>query len=489
VSVAEGLRLRFLCVILLLTLLLVTPIHALEIRGAVFNVGMPEVRWTPQNFAGFYYDLDHDLGYESLTLRLSDATPTGATISSEQDEVGNYGVVYKTNMRQVTALSNAKIGATYGKLTVADINSTTGMITLDNRGNQFAISKNKTIELMPGIGIKTGYQDGTAYTPLRYYIYKKITDPGTYQIRGTVANILQNQVTWDNSSFPGFYYDIDRNIGAETLTLRLSNTTTTGATLSDHPNADGYRGVVYTTQTQLKKFKYRPWGQYDVIGFLAERYFAAYDNTVTAEVTNAGAVVAYLYDASKNRNLMTNEQISKVLIDDDTIKLVKKSIKLQEGYELVLKSVNSNGQVYLQLLKNGQLIDETFISPPIYNTLIADMPDKTYCFRKDLGDTSNIILIGVHFRSVYMDAEQPMAIVDGIWQISDTPTKLNVNQQYGKMSIRDVDATSMTIIMDNKNNPINLTRKSDIELMPSIHLRTADNETLRYYIYKTETIT
>jgi len=106
-----------------------------------------------------------------------------------------------------------------------------------------------------------------------------------------------------------------------------------------------------------------------------------------------------------------------------------------------------------------------------------------------LGDTSNIILIAVHFRSVYMDAEQPMAIVDGIWQISDTTTQLNINQQYGKMSIRNVDATSMTITMDNKNNPINLTRKSDIEFMPSIHIRTADNETLRYYIYKIETLT
>jgi len=159
---------------------------------------------------------------------------------------------------------------------------------------------------------------------------------------------------------------------------------------------------------------------------------------------------------------------------------------LKEGYELVLKSVNSDGQLYIQLLKNGQLIDETFIAPLIYN---ARMVDKTYYFRKDLGDTHNIILIAVHFCSIYKDAEQPMAIVDGIWQISDTPTQLNINQHYGKMSIRNIDATGMCITMDNKGNPINLARKSDIELMPSIHLRTADNETLRYYIYKTETLT
>jgi hypothetical protein len=116
------------------------------------------------------------------------------------------------------------------------------------------------------------------------------------------------------------------------------------------------------------------------------------------------------------------------------------------------------------------------------------MADKTYCYRTDVGDTKYVVLIGVHFRSTYKDEERSVAIVDGIWQISDTPTQLNYGQQYGKMSIRNVNPTDMTITMDNKDNPINLTRKFDVEIMPSIHLRTANNETLRYYIYKTEKI-
>ena len=258
---------------------MMAPIHALEIRGAVFNVGMPEVVWTPQNFAGFYYDFDHNLGDESLTLRLTDATPTGATLSDQQDATGSYGIVYKANMRQVTALSNAKVGMTYGKLRVADINSTTGMITLDNKDNQLTLSKNKTIELMPGFGIRTSNQDTmTADTPLRYYIYKEITKPGTYELRGVVADPGMNEFTWNNSTFPGFYYDIDKNVGAETITFRLSNQTSSHATLSDQLDAYNERGLVYKTQAQLKKFKYKPWGQYDVIGFLGDKYFAAYDN-------------------------------------------------------------------------------------------------------------------------------------------------------------------------------------------------------------------
>ncbi|MGD0953561.1 MAG: S-layer protein domain-containing protein [Methanotrichaceae archaeon] len=281
---------------------MITPIHALEIRGAVFNVGMPEVVWTPQNLAGFYYDLDHNLGYDSLTVKPTLATPTGATISGEQDATGSYGITYKTNIRQVAALSGAKIGTTYGKLTVADINSTTGTITLDNRGNQFVISMNKTIELIPGFGIETGYQYGTEATPLRFYVYKELTKSGTYELRGAAADSSMNEFTWDNSTFPGFYYNIDQNLGAETLTFRLSNTTTKSAMLSDQLDANNNRGIVYETSAQLKTFKYKPWGQYDVFGFLGNEYFAAYDPTVTADVAAANEDVAFLYDQSMNRN-------------------------------------------------------------------------------------------------------------------------------------------------------------------------------------------
>jgi len=51
-------------------------------------------------------------------------------------------------------------------------------------------------------------------------------------------------------------------------------------------------------------------------------------------------------------------------------------------------------------------------------------------------------------------------------------------------SSRNVDATAGTITMDNKDNPITLERNTDVELAPDIYIRTADNETLRYYLYR-----
>ena len=51
-----------------------------------------------------------------------------------------------------------------------------GTITMDNKDNAITLSKNKDTALMTGIRIKTADND-----TLRYYIYKEITEPGTYE--------------------------------------------------------------------------------------------------------------------------------------------------------------------------------------------------------------------------------------------------------------------------------------------------------------------
>ncbi len=633
----------------------IMPAGANEVRGQVTNTGVPEFTWDNSKFAGLYYDVDKNIGNETITFSLTDATPTGATLTDQEVNGAPRGVVYETQAQlktfkykpcgqydvigfladkyfaaydpSVTAdvtnagakvaylydasknrnlmaneqlskilidnntevlinsssplklkegyelsiksinvnetkvmlelrkngqsvnteiiqptIANARIGdqtyyyktnlgdtqdiiqiavhfknifhggnkdsATidgifqisdtpmllksdqqYDKMSIRNVDATDMSITMDNKDNQITLSKNKDVLLMQNIHIKTADQDGTADTPLRYYIYKKITDSGTYQLRGTVANVMQNQVTWDNSSFSGFYYDIDKNLGAETLTFRPApGATPTGATLSDQADANNNRGVVYETKAQLKKFKYKPWGQYDVIGFLANKYFAAYDNTVTSDVANANESVAYLYDASKNRNLMTNEQLSKVLIDNNTEVLINSSspLKLKEGYELSIKSINVNEtKAILELKKNGQSVDTEIVQPTVAN---ANMRDQTYYYKTTLGDTADIIQIAVHFKNIFHGDNKDSATIDGIFQISDISTPLKADQQYDKMSIRNVDATGMSVIMDNKDNQITLSKNKDVVLMQNIHIKTADQygtdaAPLRYYIY------
>jgi len=144
--------------------------HALEIRG---SVATDSYIWNPQNFAGFDYDMDHDLGSETLTTTLTE----GNRLS------GDYpcGIVYEA--REATKMfRTAQPDMKYGKLRVSTIDSNTGTITLDNKDDAITHSKNRNIEILPDIFIRTGDND-----TLRYYLYKNITDPGTYEIKGSVV--------------------------------------------------------------------------------------------------------------------------------------------------------------------------------------------------------------------------------------------------------------------------------------------------------------
>ena len=313
-------------------------------------------------------------------------------------------------------------------------------------------------------------------------------------VRSDIYDLGERSVTWDSYTFPGFYYDIDDDIGTENLTFRLSNIAQdkSSATLSDKPDADGNRGVVYTTEAIPIDFGFEPWGQYEEIGFLGGDYFAAYDSNATWGLSVTNQSVPFLYDMSENRNLMTDELISELLNDDNTEQEFDSSnpLELDEGYNLSIKSIDSDSKkVYLELSKNGRIVDNKIIQPSIEN---ANIGDQTYYYKKDLGDIKGIVIIAVHFKNVFSSSHSNIATVDGIFQISDTPTTITTGQQYNKMSIGLVDPTAMTIIMDNKDNPITLTRNKDIALMDNIHIKTADQDDtsdsnpLRYYIYSNE---
>jgi len=630
-----------------------------DVRSTVHNLGETTVTWDPSTFAGFYYDINKNIGAENITFTLTGTDPASKTLSDTQDANGNRGVVYSTQAQEAKfkfkpwgmyyvigfladkyfaaydntptadvpngtvpylydtsknrnlmtneqiskvlvddntertitsatplvlqegyqlavksidtdgnkvyveltkngqvvddkvvqpSIDNAKMGdktyylktkvgdttdiiqiaahfknafrgadtniATidgifqmsdtptplkvdqqYDKMAIREVNPTTMTIKMDNKDNQITLSKNKNTVLMQNIFIQTADQDTiNAAQPLRFYLYKKYTTPGSYEVRGAVHNLGEAAVTWDNSTFAGFYYDINKNIGTETITFTPTGTDPSSKTLSDTQDANGNRGVVYQSTAQPANFKFKAWGQYDVIGFLADKYFAAYQPTVTANVQAAGATVAYLYDTSKNRNLMTNEQISKVLVDDNTERTITSSnpLVLQEGYQLAVKSIDTKGnKVYVELTKNGQVVDDKVIQPSIDN---AQMGDKTYYFKTKVGDTTDIIQVAAHFKNAFLGSDTNIATIDGVFQISDTPTPLKVDQQYDKMSIREVNPTVMTIKMDNKDNQITLSKNKDTVLMTNIHIKTADQDTitadqpLRYYIYKAATI-
>ena len=288
------------------------------------------------------------------------------------------------------------------------------------------------------------------------------------EVRSTIAEVDYGATfEWDASNFPGFYYDIDDNLGTEKITLIITD----GNVLAENT------GITYRTEAQANDFDLEDWGEYMTIGFLADEYFAAYVEG------------SHLATRSYDINLMKDEQLSKILMDDDETRTFTTGtpLKLNDGYALEISNVDLNtGRVYIQLKKNGAVVHSAVVEPSKYG---ATLTDKTYVYKKDMGDTEKIVVIAVHFKNVFRGADTDLATVDGIWQISDIPTSIEEDTEYDKMTIQTVDASAMMITMSNEDNKITLTKKKDILLMENIRIKTADQDfyaenPLRFYIYK-----
>lgn len=81
----------------------------------------------------------------------------------------------------------------YGNMTVTDVTQNT--IIIENKDRTIYLNKNQDIPLMRGIFIKTADQDFTNQDPLRFYIYKRITEPGLHEVRGKVAEVVDGRTT------------------------------------------------------------------------------------------------------------------------------------------------------------------------------------------------------------------------------------------------------------------------------------------------------
>jgi len=368
--------------------------------------------------------------------------------------------------------SEVRADTQYDKMTITNVDATNGVITMSNKENPIFLMENSEYSLMPDLTLRTTDREKiNKSNPINLALFKEISQAGSYDIRGRTAT---GNFSWFSGNFSGFFYDVDQGFGTEMIQTNLSN----GNQLSGNPPY----GVIYTTIAQEKNFKFRRWGTYNAIGFLGKKYFNNYLNNPETDDDDK-----ILFAKSIDTNSLAKGQLEEILKDDNSeIALASgKTLKLAEGYELVIRSIDSDGKVSLELNKDGHSKDLMIMVPSKDG---ATMADKTYYYVTNVGSLKGLAIIAVHFKKALRVGGSSQAIIDGIWQISDTPCDVKANNQYEEMRIADLDPYSGTITMDNRDNTITLARNIDTPLMADIHLRTADNDTLRYYIYMAVTI-
>ncbi|WYM92220.1 S-layer protein domain-containing protein [Methanolobus sp. ZRKC4] len=324
-------------------------------------------------------------------------------------------------------------GDEFGKMEIQALGS--DMITMENT-DSISLGRGDTISIMGKLKFLVA-DDNT----LRFGPMVDMSEPGTYELRGTVAE--NEEFEWTPLNFEGFYYNIDEGVGTESLEIK---------DLGGRSIDDG--DLVYRSVPLDVSFEYDDWGEFQVVGFLAEKYFAGYpDNEFTDDVS-----------------LLSDGKLSKVLIDDDskTSLYSGSSLILEDGYELYIVEVDLDGSsVMVNLAQNGDDIDTGIVSS-----------DDDYVYEKDIGTTDDVPVIVVHFDEIFRGTETNAIFVEGIFQISEDMVEIADNEKFGEMEVTSF--SSDEIVLENEDS-ISLTRGNVIEIMGNIAFNVADSGDVRYY--------
>jgi S-layer protein (TIGR01567 family) len=403
----------------------------------------------------YVYKIDN---FPLILVHLADAMSTG-----------NSGLAEVNGVFQVSDVPYIKLyeGAKLENMEVTGLSEE----SIELKSNKaITLSRNGVALLVGGLALKV-----VDRPELIYYPEGGIFDYGNRVLRGPVFGDnsaipvkmgdldLSAEARWNTGNFTGFYFDPENNLGDESLIIY--RTDGRRVSLPSESKIEGDKtilnGMQYASLTQTKQFDFKPWGNYLVICFLGDIWFAGYDPS---------------QDQKKDSlNLMEHDQLGKVLIDEEIRgKMVAGNYSLEEGYEVRIRDVNKD-EIFVQLLKDGNDVDSSVVKS-----------NSTYIYKKNLGDVKDMPIIMVHVSDIFSDGNESFATIDGVFQISDRYIiPVEPGNGIGKLQI--VSTSSLGIIMLN-NEIINLNRDSAIALAPGLNIRVADNDTLRYTMYTLQSL-
>ncbi len=334
-------------------------------------------------------------------------------------------------------------GDRYGEMEISSVGA--GGIEMTNQ-HSISLSRGNTLDLVGDLKIVVADSD-----VLRFAL--SVEKTGTFEVRGTTYPETQE---WTPFNFGlniggtniGFYYDMDHDVGKEDLNIEsISGTSIPRGKLR------------YSTSPEEVSFEYSGFGKYQVIGFMADKYFAGY--TASSGITN-----------NKAMSVFDRNQLHRILLDDDTKRIVStgSTLTLKEGYVVKMKDVDigaGEGQILIGLLKDGNEVDTDVVTG-----------HDTYIFTKKIGNVSDIPIIAVHFDSVFRGREVTAAFVNGVFQVSEDFTTVRTGDRNGQMEVDSISGSG--IVMTNRNS-IGLSSGGVVDLMGNIKFKVADSGTLRFY--------
>ncbi len=264
------------------------------------------------------------------------------------------------------------------------------------------------------------------------------------EIRGSVVDNKTGVISWNAQNFAGFYYDINKNISSETLSINLSGRNIAEGDLK-------YVSVKVPAEYKAyekEKLKVNKETDYQVLGWRGEKWIAI------GGKANKLAKLGLEMDTTEKKTLT-----------------VGNVWKLPSGYELSIKAVDAKAtprQAWLTLSKDGKTVDDTVVE---YKTMY-EYTDKI------LGD-SDVLIFAVYVDSIFSGTTTDMIQLKYGWMIQpDTAKEIKTSDTYGVLEV--VQAGTEKIELKNKNT-VYLSINSEVDIMDNMKFKIADSEILRFY--------
>ena len=290
-------------------------------------------------------------------------------------------------------------------------------------------------------------------------VAESVTSVDVVEMRGPIltgltndpANYSNNIINYSN--FAGFYYNFDENVAGEEISVIVD---TSSRTVPPHNLT--YTSTIMNINYSSDNLRKSGDSKFEMIEYLGEEYVPI--------------------SAGQANNL------SKLLINEgDSINYTIKpgySIELGENYTISLLQIDIDGdKAWLELTKNGAFVDDQIIS--VVNA--TDYASKTWNYKTNFSNISNVVTLRIHVDDVVQNSTGTFVVIEGIWQISDTITEINVDDQVG---ILNVTSLGSTISMDNTDSFV-LSKNTQIDILNNLSLNVADSAELIYYLMKAHT--
>lgn len=416
--------------------------------GAIIDEGIGQAPLSADQAAkqkAVYYKTKTILG-ESNTLLFTvyvDTIFSGAT--SDMVQFKYAWLIDESSAREI------KVGDIYGVFGVktADWNN----VKLSNK-KIVSLARNTETTIMGNMKFKVADTD-----TLRLYPFVPYIEPGKYEVRGKVfSTSTQNSApSWNAQTFPGLWYDLDSDQGAETLSLSGSMN---NANRFIEANSLIYRTSTVPVNYLVTKTEGVMVGgsnYYNAVGWAGEKY---------VKIKGVGfkfAAIALEMGKNEKKILTTGETWS-----------------LGAGYELTINAIDARTaprQVWFTLKKDGAVIDEGMGQAP-KDTTLTEKQKAVYTKTKTILGESDVPFFTVYVDNIFSGATSDMVQFKYAWLIDqDSAKQIKVGDKFGVFDV--TGSNDNTVVLANKNR-IQLS-SGLVDLMGGIKFRVAnDPSSLRF---------